>query len=154
MFMMRNLSGPATMFEVDTSHNTSNMMLWQSEVRLRRPASSCPTGYVMTEFGCALLNQPTGGVGYDKPCPAGYLQTGTSCLPSQLPQTEPAYPQIYNPPAPTPPPLDQPSPGTIVYPAMPQSLPQIGSMMPKWALILAGGGTLLGLLALVLLRRR
>lgn len=207
MFMMRNLSGPATMFEAeqkstytDVSRQASTATAyWQGETK--QPTSACPTGFVMTEFGCAT--QPKSGSSfYDSvaTCPTGTVLQNGLCYQVAPP---PELPQLFVPQAPMPalpPPSSGPcpagwfitatgciddscapgmvwtgsgcaeacppgsvpngrggcdqqtAPGTTIY--TPPVLPQFGSTLPKWALILAGGGTLLGLLALVLLRRR
>jgi hypothetical protein len=63
-------------------------------------SSGCPTGYVMSEFGCMAPTAPSA------PCPAGSIQTGSGCLP-QLPAPAPTQP----PPAPT------------VFPPVPTSPP-------------------------------
>lgn len=102
MIMLHGL-GVDTSLVFSTAPAPSDFAIYSSPAVFAPAPSGCPTGYVMSEFGCTMPTVP-GAV-----CPAGSIQTGSGCLPAvpaPVPQPKPPAP-IFTPPAPLPPTVSQ-----------------------------------------------
>jgi hypothetical protein len=161
------LRGPASVYETDSSQSTATSVMFTSRIEAalraggyvaKPPASTCPDGYVMSEFGCVNPTRPGAG------CPPGSQQTGYGCLPTNttppqtfiitppapaqppaaIPPPQSLPPQVVNPPASSPMTQQSPNPGMVITTTAAPTAASIFASMPTWGwglgLLAAAGG--------------